>query len=226
MCLTAIAKSCSILPMDGRVHHTVAGFSVGLSVGSEREVPGRRDRGPMGKTSLTELLVLGLFVLGLEACSPAAANENPGVNRSLAQRTAQRTLVAGTLIQVTTQGFLSYRRNKAGETLTALVSGDVEDDRGQVVIPAGSRVALRITQLTPATDPSLTGGKIALVVTSLTVRGQEYPLRIRVEPPHLLQGRSVTSGEVEQPGGDGTAILFVLPQTLTVATPQGAMPRW
>jgi len=177
----------------------------------------------MGTTLLTELLVLGLFVLGLQACSPVAANENPGANQSFARQTAQRTLAAGTLIQVTTQGFLSYRR-KAGETVTALVSGDVEDERGQVVIPAGSRVALRITQLAPATDPSQTG-KIALDVTSLTVRGQEYPLRIRVEPPHLLQGRRVTSGEVENPGG-GTAILFVLPQTLTVATPLGARPRW
>lgn len=179
----------------------------------------------MGKTSLTQLLLLGLFVLGLQACSPAGANENPGLNRSFAQETVQRTLVAGTLIQVTTQGFLSYRRNKAGQTLTALVSGDVEDDRGQVVIPAGSRVALRIAQLAPATDPGQTGGRIALVVTSLTVRGQEYPLRIRAEPPRLPQGRSVTSGEGENAGG-GTEILFVLPQTLTVATPLGARPRW
>lgn len=179
----------------------------------------------MGKTSLTQLLLLGLFVLGVPACSPAAANENPGLNRSFVQQTAQRTLVAGTLIQVTTQGFLSYRLNKAGQILTALVSGDVEDERGQVVIPAGSPVALRITQLTPATDPSQTAARIALVVTSMTVRGQEYPLRIRVEPPHLLRGRSVTSGEAENMGG-GTEILFVLPQTLTVATPLGARPRW
>lgn len=178
----------------------------------------------MGTTLLTELLVLGLVVPGLLACTPVAANENPGANRLFVQQTAQRTLVAGTLIQVTTQGFLSYRRNKAGQILTALVNGDVEDERGQVVIPAGSRVALRITQLTPATDPSRTGGRIALVVTSLTVRGQEYPLRIRAEP-HLLQGRSVTPGDVENAGG-GTEILFVLPQTLTVATPLGVRPRW
>jgi hypothetical protein len=179
----------------------------------------------MGTSLLTELLVLGLFVLGLLACSPAAANENTVANRSFAQQTAQRTLVAGTLIQATTQGSLSSRRNKAGETLTALVSGDVEDERGQVVIPAGSRVALRIARLAPATSPSQAGGKIALDVTSLTVRGQEYPLRIRVEPPHMLQGRGVTAGEVEKQDG-GTVILFVLPQTLTVATPLGVRPRW
>lgn len=166
----------------------------------------------MGRTLLTEVLVLGLLVPGLLACSRAAANERTDTKRSPARQTAQRTLVAGTLIQVTTQGSLSSRRNQAGETLTALVSGDVEDEQGQVVIPAGSPVALRI-------------GKIALVVTSLTVRGQEYPLRIRVEPPHVLQGRGVAADEVEKVDG-GTAILFVLPQTLTVATPLGARPRW
>lgn len=179
----------------------------------------------MGTTLFTEPFVLGLFVLGLSACTPVAANEDPGASRLFVQQTAQRTLAAGTLIQVTTQGFLSSRSNKAGQTLTALVSGDVEDERGQVVIPAGSRVALRIAQLAPATDPSRTGGRIALVVTSLTVRGQEYPLRIRAEPLRLPQGRSVTSGAMENAGG-GTEVLFVLPQTLTVATPQGARPRW
>lgn len=179
----------------------------------------------MGTTLLTELLVLGLFVTGLVACSPVAANENTVANQSVVRQTAQRTLVAGTLIQATTQGSVTARRNKAGEVLLALVSGDVEDERGQVVIPAGSRVALRIARLAPATNPSQTGGKIALDVTSLTVRGQEYPLRIRVEPPYMLQGRGATAGVVEGVGG-GTVILFVLPHTLTVATPLGVMPRW
>jgi len=123
----------------------------------------------MGTTLTT--LVTGLLVLGLLACSPAAANENAG--------TMHRTLVAGTLIQATTQGVLSSRRNRAGETLTALVSGDVEDALGQVVIPAGSTVALRIARL---------DGTVALDVTSVTVRDQEYPVSSRVEPPHLLRG--------------------------------------
>jgi hypothetical protein len=199
-------------------------------------------------TSLT-----GLLVLGLLACSSAAANEKTDTDRSPAHQPTQQTLVAGTLILATTQDSLSSRRNRAGETLTALVSGDVEGAHGQVVIPAGSRVALRIAQLEPATSKSRQG-KIALDVTSLTVRGQEYAVSIRVEPPHWLQGRDVTAGEVDQVSGGtvigvvagrgiggssrstvvgttaairasrdvvvppGTAILFVLPQPLTVTT--------
>jgi len=178
------------------------------------------------RTTLTTLLT-GLLVLGLLACTPAAANENAS--------TTPRTLVAGTLIQATTQGALSSRRNRAGETLTALVSGDVEDARGQVVIPAGSRVALRIAQI---------DGTIELDVTSLTVRDREYPVSSRVEPPQLLKGHGLATVVGAVPGriistnstdrvvrgapamqwarGDvvvarGTAILFVLPQPLTVA---------
>ena len=171
----------------------------------------------MGTTLLTELLVVGLVVLGLQECSPVAANEKTDTHRSLAHQSTQWTLVAGTLIQATTQGPLSSRRNKAGETLIALVSGDVEDADGQVVIPAGSRVALRIAQLEPATNKTRQDGKVALDVTSLTVRNQVYPVSIRVEPPHVLQGGGVTTG---------TAILFVLPQPLIVATRHGARPRW
>lgn len=193
----------------------------------------------MRTTPLTELLVLGLL-----ACSPAAGNE---------KTPAQRTLVAGTLIQATTQDSLSSRDHRAGETLTALVSGDVEDADGHVVIPAGSPVALRIVQLEPATTNGQRDGRIALEVIALTVGGQEYPVSSRVEPPHLLQARgggpvigtvvgrliAVNSRAPEIGRADGvaagtatarrsvrrdlvvlpgTAILFVLPQPLTVAT--------
>ena len=225
----------------------------------------------MGTTLLTELLVVGFVVLGLQGCSPVAANETTDTHRSLARQSTRWTLEAGTLIQATTQVPVSSGRNKAGETLIALVSGDVEDADGQVVIPAGSRVALRIAQLQPATNKTGQDGKITLDVTSLTVRNQEYPVRIRVEPPHVFQGRGVTMGEVEKAGSGmvigavpgriigeearssvidgavgaapgttaairwasrdvvvppGTAILFVLPQPLIVATRHGARPRW
>jgi hypothetical protein len=154
-----------------------------------------------------------LLVLGLVACSPAAANEQTSANLPLAHEARQLALVAGTLIRATTLDALSSRRNTAGETLTALVSGDVEDAHGQVVIPAGSRVALRIAQSDPATTTKRrSDGTIALDVTSLTIRGWEYPVRARVEPTRPeFQGRDV----VVPPG---TAILFVLPQPLTVGT--------
>jgi hypothetical protein len=126
----------------------------------------------------------------------------------------QQTLVAGTLILATTQDSLSSRRNRGGETLTALVSGDVEGAHGQVVIPAGSRVALRIAQLEPATNKSRQG-KIALDVTSLTVLGQEYAVSSRSTVVGTKAAIRASRDVVVPPG---TAILFVLPQPLTVTT--------
>jgi hypothetical protein len=178
-------------------------------------------------------LLTGLLTLGLITCTPAAAKDKTDAERSLAKLPAQRTLGAGTLIQGTTQDSLFSSRNKAGETLTALVSGDVKDASGQVVIPAGSRVALRIARLESATNKPRTGGHLALDVTSLTVRDREYPVSIRLEStPHGLQGRGVTASDMGRVGGGtaihwashdvvvprGTLILFVLPQPLTVAT--------
>jgi hypothetical protein len=148
----------------------------------------------------------GLLLLGLLACSPAAANEQWDMHPP------RRTLVAGTLIQATTQDSLSSRRDMTGENVTALVSGDVEDVHGHVVIPAGSRVVLRIAQVETASNKRQHDARMALDVTSLTVRGREYPVRIRVVSTLIHRA----SRDVVVP--PGTAILFVLPQPLTVVT--------
>jgi hypothetical protein len=178
-------------------------------------------------------LLTGLLTLCLLTCSPASANERPDAERLLAKQPTQRTLVAGTLIQGTTQDSLFSGRNQVGEILTALVAGDVKDATGQAVIPAGSRVALRIARLASATNKTLSDGQLALEVTSLTVQDREYPVSIRLESTrHGLQGHGVTARDMNRVGsgtmihwvsGDvvvprGTLILFVLPQPLTVAT--------
>jgi hypothetical protein len=175
----------------------------------------------------------GLLALVVPACTPAAANERPDAARFLVAQPTQRTLSAGTLIQGTTQDSLFSRSNHVGETLTALVSGDVKDATGQVVIPAGSRVALRIARLAPAPNTALNDGQLALEVTSLTVEDRLYPVSIRLEStPHGLQGHGVTVRDMNRVGGGtalhwvsrglvvprGTLILFVLAQPLTVAT--------
>lgn len=179
------------------------------------------------------ILLTGLLALVLLACTPAAANERPDAERLRSTQPTQRTLGAGTLIQGTTQGTLYLRRNQVGETATALVSGDVKDATGQVVIPAGSRVALRIGRFATAANKTLPDGQLALEVTSLTVADRLYPVSIRLEStPHGLQGRGVTVSDMNRVGRGtalrwesrdlvvprGTLILFVLAQPLIVAT--------
>lgn len=152
----------------------------------------------MSKTMLAAMLVFG-FV----ACSPASAKDEAASKAgAVSSAPAQRTLSSGTSVEARIQDSLSSRHNKAGETLRATVSADVKDKYGQVAIPAGSPVQLRIAQLEAATNKSQADGKIALVVTSMTVRGQTYQISSTVNPvPHQLVGRGVTVGEVEKAGG-------------------------
>jgi hypothetical protein len=145
-------------------------------------------------------------MLGLVACSAASGKEEAGTGQVVNNSPAQRTLAEGTRIDATIDDALSSRHNDAGETITATVSADVKDANSHVVIPAGSTVGLRIAQLEPATNKSQHDGKIALDVTSVTVRGRVYNVSTQLDPvTHQLKGRGVGTGEVEKVGA-GAAI--------------------
>jgi len=127
-------------------------------------------------------------------------------SRRVSAGSSGRSLASGTRVDATIQDALSSRTNKAGETLRATVSGDVKDARGDVVIPAGSTVTLTIAQLEPGSDQVRPEGRLSLVVSSVTVNGQEHPVTANLEPvPHHLQGRGVTTDEAARVGA-GTAI--------------------
>jgi hypothetical protein len=116
----------------------------------------------------------------------------PSPNRSL-------TLASGTAIDATTQRTISSRHDKAGETFTASVSSDVKDGKGRVVIPAGSTLNLTITELQPANDKSKVDGRITVLVSSVTVGGQTYPVSASITSmAHTLKGRGVGATEVEK----------------------------
>jgi hypothetical protein len=159
---------------------------------------------------MSKTLLAGMLTLGVVACSPANAKPEAGSTTTTTTTTArpavtlpaERTLVSGRQVEATIQDSISSRHNAAGETLRATVSGDVKDAYGRVAIPAGSALTLRITQLEAATNKSDTDGKIALEVSSVTVRGQGYSVNAPVQSiPHQLVGRGVTAGEVEKVGG-------------------------
>ena len=132
-------------------------------------------------------LMVGLVVGGLAACAQGAS---PGtVDRSL-------TLGTGTEIEATTDRTITSRTDKAGETFTASVSSDVKDERGKVVIPAGSTLTLSITELQSATDKGKADGRITVQVTAVTIGGQTRPLSATITSmDHTLKGRGVGTTE-------------------------------
>jgi hypothetical protein len=162
---------------------------------------------------------MGLLALGAVACSTSAAKEPPTDGARAGsllggETSSKRTLASGTRVEATIQDSLSSRINKAGETLRAIVSRDVKNTRGVVVIPAGSVVSLTIAQLDPGNDQIRPEGRLSLVVTSVTVNGDTHAITADLDPvAHHLQGRGITKDEVERIGA-GTVIGAVAGQVI------------
>jgi len=151
--------------------------------------------------------LMGMLVLVLTACTAGAPKGESTADGALnGVPVAGSALPNGTRVAATIQTAISSRGNTAGETLHAVVSRDVTDARGRVVIPAGSRVTLEIVQLEPGSDQVRPEGRLSLVVRSVTVNETVYPVTAALEPvAHHLEGRGITKDEAGRIGA-GTAI--------------------
>jgi hypothetical protein len=135
-------------------------------------------------------------------------------DRPLAASPAARTLAIGSRINATWGRTISSSSTKEGETVTVTVTSNVRDGRGRVVIPSGATVALLITDLEPATSRSDPDGKLALSVTSTTIRGQTYALQGAVTSvPHTLKSHGIGTSEAKKVG-IGTAVGAVVGQVI------------
>ena len=114
-------------------------------------------------------------------------------------------LAAGTGVPLTAAESISTRSAKAGDPFTATVAQDVRDAAGRVVIPAGATVSGTIAAAEPAPNPS-SSGKIELAVTSVTVRGETYPIDASVVGKDtVMKGRGVTGADVAKVGAGAAA---------------------
>jgi hypothetical protein len=172
---------------------------------------------------MSRIILAGLVVVGVAACGKGTAQSAADSTRSvelaradslyrLNDRSGAATrpspssapsagrslsLASGTQIGATTERTISSRNDKAGQTFTASVSSDIKDSRGRVVIPAGSTLNLTISELQPANDKSKADGRITVLVSSVTVRGQTYPVSAGITSmAHTLKGRGVGTTEV------------------------------
>jgi len=171
---------------------------------------------------MSRMILTGLAVAGLAACGKGTAqsaadstrsvelaradslyrlNDRSGATRpspsSAPSAGRSLSLASGTQIGATTERTISSRQDKAGQTFTASVSSDIKDSRGRVVIPAGSTLNLTISELQPANDKSKADGRITVLVSSVTVRGQTYPVSAGITSmAHTLKGRGVGTTEV------------------------------
>jgi hypothetical protein len=168
----------------------------------------------MIRTKLALLVVLGLLACG-QGSQSAAGRDSTERNLALAPVSgggalndrpvsavpSTRTLGAGGVVGATIDQTITSRSNRPGQTVNTTVDADVRNSAGRVVIPAGSAVALLIVEISPAKSKSAADGTLTLQVTSVTVRGRQYPLSANVTSvAHTLKGRGITAGEVEKVG--------------------------
>jgi hypothetical protein len=148
----------------------------------------------------------------MDAPPPAPPRTQPPAQRPPATRPpappprpAMRTLSAGATFDVAATDTISSRTSKTGDAFTARVVEDVKNAAGQVVIPAGSTVNGRITDVKPAPNPS-TPGTLTLSVASVTVGGKTYAIEGSVDSVETThKGRGVTSGDAAKVGAGAVA---------------------
>jgi len=118
---------------------------------------------------------------------------------------AMARLSAGTTMDIAAADTISSRTAKTGDAFSARVVEDVRNAAGRVVIPAGSVVNGKITDVKPSPNPS-TPGTLTLSVASITVRGKSYPIEASVDSLETIhKGRGVTTGDAAKVGAGAAA---------------------
>jgi hypothetical protein len=143
------------------------------------------------------------------AATPAAKPKpKPAAPKPVAPAPKTGTLASGTTVNATANDSLHSRHNKVGETFRATVASDVSDDKGFVVIPAGSTVTFTVASLEAAKNKGDTDGKLRLTATSVEIDGQSYAIggsASQATVEHKLLGQGVTAGGAARVGGGAAA---------------------
>jgi hypothetical protein len=141
---------------------------------------------------------------------PVAAPQPPATRPPVTRPTPpapppMARLASGTKMDMAAADTISSRTAKTGDAFSARVVDDVRNAAGRVVIPAGSVVNGKITDVKPSPNPS-TPGTLTLSVASITVRGKSYPIEASVDSLETIhKGRGVTTGDAAKVGAGAAA---------------------
>jgi len=119
---------------------------------------------------------------------------------------APKVVVTGTVMATAIDAEISSKVNKAGERVTTTVSSDIMDASGRVLIPAGSKVMMTISEIHESENKGDKTGKLTLTPTSVQINGESYALAgTAVALDRYLKSRPTNGGDVAKVGA-GTAI--------------------
>jgi hypothetical protein len=140
------------------------------------------------------------------AAKPKPAKPKPAPKPAPAPAPAPRALDAGTVVATTVDREITSKTDKPGATVTGTVASDVTDAAGRVVIPAGSKVTLTITEIHESENKGDKTGKLTLTPTAVEIAGVSHALDgSAVALERTLRDRKTNAGDVAKVGA-GAAI--------------------
>jgi hypothetical protein len=146
--------------------------------------------------------------------TPSASSPSP----SAAPTPANNGLAAGATLTATTTAEIRSDKNKVGDTVTATIASDIKDQAGRVVIPAGSEVVLKVTDIKVSENKSDKTGTLTLQPTAVVINGQSYPMTASIAKVDTrLEGRKTNAGDIAKPAA-GAAVGAVLGRVLGGST--------
>jgi hypothetical protein len=102
--------------------------------------------------------------------------------------------------------------------VTATIGADVKDAAGHVVIPAGSKVTLKITAIKESENKSDSTGTLTVDPVSISINGATQPVSASLSGVKTtLQGRKTGAGDIAKVGV-GTAAGAVLGRVIGGST--------
>jgi hypothetical protein len=138
--------------------------------------------------------------------APVAAKPKAKPKPKPAPAPAPLALAAGTVVGTTMDREITSKTDKPGATVTGTVANDVMDATGRVVIPAGSRVTMTITEIHESENKGDKTGKLTLTPTAVVIAGESHALDgSAVALERTLRDRKTNAGDVAKVGA-GTAI--------------------
>jgi hypothetical protein len=114
---------------------------------------------------------------------------------------APLALAGGTVVATTVDREITSKTDKPGATVTGTVASDVTDATGRVVIPAGSKVTLTITEIHESENKGDKTGKLTLTPTAVEIAGESHALDgSAVALERTLRDRKTNAGDVAKVG--------------------------
>jgi hypothetical protein len=145
--------------------------------------------------------LLAASLVLLSACSKAETMDLPaGSSAAASAGSASYSLATGTRVDAALTAVISSRQAHTGDQFTARVVNDVATAGGRVAIPAGSMVQGTITDVSSAANRRTTG-TLTLAISSVTVRGQTYPITASIDSLQTItEGRGIEGVDAARVG--------------------------